>query len=116
MTPPSGGEASADALPPSTETPPPRIGTSGALPAEADALGEPPRQSSARTAIGPPLPRPRPATLVAAKPFHDSVGATQNLDKPGAAQPDVTGTAIVAAPKSPSAKPGKASNLPAIND
>ncbi|MGB8629103.1 MAG: hypothetical protein WCD69_06900 [Xanthobacteraceae bacterium] len=117
MAPPTGGEASADAMPSSTETPQPRIGTSGALPAEADALGEP-QQPSGRAAIGPPLPRPRPAALVAAKRSHDPAAATSGVSngKPGPAQPDVASTATMAPSKLRSAKPGKASSLPAIND
>jgi hypothetical protein len=103
MTPAADGEASAGAVP--TETPPPRIDT---LPAKADASGEPPQQPSSHTAFGPPLPRPRPAGLVAAKP--------SSSGKQGPGQPDVASTAIMAPSKSPSAKPGKASNLPAIND
>jgi hypothetical protein len=116
--PTASGEASADGVPPSSETPAPRIGTSGVLPAHAHALGEQPQQPSGRTMIGPPLPRPRPATLVAAKPAHDSPAAAPAVSngKPGATQPDVASTASVAPSKSPSAKPGKASNLPAIND
>jgi hypothetical protein len=117
MTPPPDGEASADAVPSSTERPPPRIGTSGALPAEADASDEPRQQPSGHTAIGPPLPRPRPAGL-AAKPSLGSPAATPGVSssKQGPAQPDLASTAIMAPLKSPSAKPGKASNLPAIND
>ncbi|HEX8827801.1 MAG TPA: hypothetical protein VF778_06790 [Xanthobacteraceae bacterium] len=116
MAPPADGEASADAMPSSTETTPPRIGTSGALPA--GALVEPPQQPLGRSVTGPPLPRPRPAALVAAKRSHDSPAATPGVSNsaPGPAQPDVASTATVAPSKSPSAKPGKASNLPAIND
>ena len=118
MAPPASGEASADAMPPSTETPAPRMGISGALPAEADAFGEPPQQPLGRTVIGPPLPRPRPATLVAAKPTQDSAAAASAASngKSGPAPPDVASTASVPPLKSPSAKPRKASNLPAIND
>jgi hypothetical protein len=86
-------------------------------------LGEAPQQPSARTPIGPPLPRPRPATLSAAKPSQDSPAATLGVSngKPGnrglgdsmPARPDV---ATTAPPKSSSTKPGKGSDLPAIND
>jgi hypothetical protein len=126
MAPPAGGEASADGMPP-IETPPPRIGAPGALPAEADALGDLPQQQSPRAVIAPPLPRPRPATLAAAKPSQEPQVATPGVSnaKPGPVQPDVASTAPVAPPKSappqspsakPSDKPGKASNFPAIND
>jgi hypothetical protein len=107
---------------PPIETPP-RISAPGALPAEADALGDLPQQQSPRAAIGPPLPRPRPATLAAAKPSQDPQAATPGVSnaKAGPIQPEVATTVPVAPPKSapaqsPSTKPGKASNLPAIND
>jgi len=130
---PPSSEAFADDMTPPTEAPPSRIGTSGASPPEEDVLAEPPQQQSARSAIGPPLPRPRPATLAAAKPSQDepaapieSVSNSKSVEgkpdskpadsKPRDSQPDVATTAPAVPPKSPSAKPGKASNLPAIND
>jgi hypothetical protein len=114
IAPPSSGEASADAMPPSMETSPSRIDPPIASPAEVDSLDEPPQQPSARTPIGPPLPRPRPAMLSAAKPSQDLPAATQGASNGN--RPDVATTAPVAPPKSPSTRPGKASNLPAIND
>jgi hypothetical protein len=122
MARPDGGEASADATPP-TETLPPRIGAPSALPVEADALGDLPQQQSPRAAIGPPLPRPRPAMLAAAKPSQYPRAATQSPPNGGPAgdskpaQPDVASAATKSAPpQSPSTRLGKASNLPAIND
>lgn len=126
IAPPSSAEASADAMPASNEMAPSRIGASTGSPAEVDALGEAPQPPSARTLIGPPLPRPRPATLPAAKPSQDSSAATLGVpngkprdvglgdSKP--ARPDVATTAPVVPPKSSSTKPGKASNLAPIND
>jgi hypothetical protein len=126
IAPVSEGEASADAIPPPSEIPASRIGTPTALPSEADLLGEPPQPQSVLAVIGPPLPRPRPATLVAAKPSQDPSAAAQSVStaksgdnrlgdsKP--AQPDVASTSPAAPLKSPSAKPAKASNAPAIND
>ena len=123
IAPPSNGGASADAMPPSIETPPSRIGTSIASPAEVDALGEAPQQPSARTIIGPPLPRPRPATPAAAKPSQDSPAATLGVSNGklrdsglGDSKPVRPDVATTAPPKSPSTKPGRASSLPAIND
>ena len=130
---PPSSEGSADDMTPPTETPPSRIGTPGASPPEEDVLAEPPQQQSARSVVGAPLPRPRPATLAAAKPSQDErAAATYNVSnskpvegkpdtkptdsKPRDNQPDVATTAPAVPPKSPSAKPGKASNLPAIND
>jgi len=129
----AGPPSSADDMTPTTEAPPSRIGTSGASPPEEDVLAEPPQQRSARSAVGPPLPRPRPATLAAAKPSQDEPAAPiDNVSnskpvegkpdskpadsKPRDSQPDVATAAPAVPPKSPSAKPGKASNLPAIND
>jgi hypothetical protein len=86
-------------------------------------MGEPPQPQSARAVIGPPLPRPRPATLVAAKPSQaaaQSVSTAKSGDNrlgdSELAQPDVASTAPAAPFKSPSSKPAKASNAPAIND
>jgi hypothetical protein len=107
MAPAANGEASADAMPP-IETPP-RSGATGALPAEADALDDLPPQQSPRPAIGPPLPRPRPAIFAAAKPSQDSQAATVPV-APAKSTLSQSPSAI------PSNKPGKASNLPAIND
>ena len=138
---PPSSEASADDMTPPTEAPPSRISTPGASPPEEDVLAEPPQQQSPRSVGGPPLPRPRPATLAAAKPSQDEPAAgTDNVSnskpverkldgkpadskpadskpaKPRDSQPDIATTAPAAPPKSPTAKPGKASNLPAIND
>jgi hypothetical protein len=126
IAPSSSGEASADAMPPSMETPSSRIDAPTAPPAEVDRLDEPPQQPYVHTPVGPPLPRPRPATLSAAKPSQDLPAATQGASngRPGdsglgdgkPARPDVAATAPMTPPKSPSTRPGKASNLPAIND
>jgi hypothetical protein len=94
---------------PPIETPPPRIGATGALRAEADALGDLPQQQSPRPAIGPPLPRPRPAILAAAKPFQDPQAATVPVAPPKS-------TPLQSPSATPSNKPSKPSNLPAIND
>jgi hypothetical protein len=115
VTPPATGQASADAMPPSAETPPSRIGAPTAAPTEVDGLGEPPQQQSARTSIGPPLPRPRPTMLATqSAPKGKSVDSGAAGGRP--ARPDVATTTPVAPPKSPSIKPGKASSPPAIND
>jgi hypothetical protein len=116
MAPPPD-EAPGDDMPPPNGAPP-RFGTS---PTEQDMLGAPPQQQSARFPMRPPLPRPRPATLVAEKPAHDvPAAATESVPdaKPGDSKPDVAATVPMTTPKSalPSAKPGKASALPAIND
>jgi hypothetical protein len=102
-------------MPPSTETPPSRLGAPTAAPAEVGGLGEPPQQQSARTPIGPPLPRPRPARL-ATRSVSNGKSVDSGLAGSRPARPDVATTAPVAPPKSPSTKPGKASGLPAIND
>jgi hypothetical protein len=106
--PPSSGEASADATPLSAETPSSRIGAPSAAPAEVDALGEPPQQQSARTPIGPPLPRPRPARL-ATQSVSNGKSADTGLAGGRPARPAVATTAPPL--KSPSIKPGKASSL-----
>jgi hypothetical protein len=113
--PPSSGEASADAMPPSAETPPSRLGAPTAAAAEVGGLGEPPQQQSAPTPIGPPLPRPRPARL-ATRSVSNGKSVDSGLAGSRPARPDVATTAPVAPVKSPSTKPGKASGLPAIND
>jgi hypothetical protein len=100
----------------------PRIGAPGlSPPTEQDILGTPPHQQSAHSTIGPPLPRPRPATLVAVKPSQDTPpAATENVShsKPENDKPDVAATTPMVKPRSalPSAKPGKGPVLPAIND
>ena len=126
---PPSGEASADDMSPPAETRQSPISPPGVSPLEDDALAEPPPRQSARSAIGPPLPRPRPATLAAAKPSRDEPAAvtdsmpngkpveSEEVDsKPRDSQPDVATTAPAVPPKSLSVKPGKASNLPPIND
>jgi len=126
---PPSGEASADDMSPTKETPASRIGAPGPASPEEDVLGEPPQRQSGRSVIGPPLPRPRPATLASAKPSQDvppaaaeSVSNSKPADsrpagsKPPDSQPDVATTAAPVPPKSLAAKPGKASTFPAIND
>jgi len=127
-TAPPSGEALADdmalpqAMPPS-DGPPPRLGAAGmssvSSSTDRDIMAAPPHQPSARSIISPPLPRPRPATLVAVKPFQDVPAAASMPDnRPGGSKPDLAAPAAPVTPKSAasSPKPGKGSGLPAIND
>lgn len=126
-TAPPSAEASADdmSLPEPPEAmlpndgPRPRLGAPGMASSTERDIVAPPHQQSSRSIVGPPLPRPRPATLVAVKPSqHAPAAATVPDDQPENGKPDLAASAAPASPRSAasSAKPGEASGLPAIND
>ena len=131
VMPPASDEASAEDMPLSQEMLPldglgppdgsrARIGAPAASSPTGQDFLAPPHQQSAHSIVGPPLPRPRPAILAAAKPSQDAppAAATVPDKKSDDSKPTVVTTAAPAAPKpaSPSAKPAKGSGVPAIND